>query len=49
MPPRAQLTMCTPFFICFSVSALIRFFVSGVRGVCSVMKSACVSEVMKVV
>jgi hypothetical protein len=42
MPPRAQLTMCTPFLHWASDSALIRFLVSGVSGVCSVMKSACV-------
>ena len=40
MPPRAQFTMCTPFFICAKDSVLMRFLVSGVRGVWRVMKSA---------
>jgi hypothetical protein len=40
IPPRAQLIMCTPFFICCKLSRLIRFLVSGVRGVWRVMKSA---------
>jgi hypothetical protein len=39
MPPRAQLTIRTPSFICAMVAAQMRFFVSGVRGVWIVMKS----------
>ena len=40
-PPRAQLTMRTPFFAFARRSALSMYFVSAVSGMCIVMKSAC--------
>ena len=39
MPPRAQLIMRTPFFILAKAALLIRPWVSGVNGTCTVMKS----------
>jgi len=40
MPPRAQLTTRTPFFILANAAGPTRPRVSGVSGVCTVMKSA---------
>lgn len=41
IPPLAQLTMRTPFFIFLMVASFTKCFVSGVSGVWIVMKSAC--------
>ena len=40
MPPRAQLIMRTPFLHLAKDSSFNRLLVSGVSGVCTVMKSA---------